>query len=89
MHTLTVWDKRSTNFNANAFVKTHGTNSINPTSENQALRLMGCMIHDPQVTRAVYDGPRGCLTWTQHSQDESCECDEDDSMGRKDYPYSC
>ena len=88
MHTVTVWNKRSTNFNTNAFVRTHGTNRTNPDSEAQALRLMGHMIHDPCVSRLVYDGPNGCLTWVQKQPDEPCDyCEYDDSDD--DYQYPC
>lgn len=84
MHTLTVWNKQSTNYDANEFVKVFGTNRIEIESEDEALRMMGSLIHNPTIDRIVFEGPKGHLTWVQHQRNESCECDCGDYLGDED-----
>jgi len=76
MHKITVWNKRSTNFDANAFVRVNGTNQIEIESENRALRLMGHLIHNPQIDKAILTTPKGRISWAQHRKDESPKCGE-------------
>jgi len=74
MNVLTVWNKTSTNFNANAFVRANGTDRQEVESEDSALRLMGRMIHSVEIDRAILETPKGRLTWEVHQQDEPKEC---------------
>lgn len=63
MHTLTVWNRESTNFNANAFVRANGTGRCPVETEVQALDLMSTTIHNPGIDRAVLESPNGRLPW--------------------------
>jgi len=80
MNIITVWNRKSTNFGTNAFVRANGTNRYEVESEDGALWIMGRMIHDASVDRAILETPRGRLTWEVHQQDEpeGCDCPECD-----------
>ncbi len=40
MYTVSVWNKQSPNFNANAFVRKNGTESFRFKTEEEAIRMM-------------------------------------------------
>lgn len=79
MYTITTWNKTSTNFDVNAFVKEHGTGSIQFKSEDAALQWMARMIDDKEIIKAKLVGPKGSLIWTNTCidngpDDEPCDC---------------
>lgn len=80
MYTVTVWNKTSTNFDANAFVNANGTDRVEVESRREALYLMVTLIHASIIDRAILEGPEGLLTWQQHHTptihppDEPCDC---------------
>ena len=82
MYIITIWNRKSTNFGANAFIGEHGTDTVRTESEYRALRLMGALINDPSTDRAILEGPNGCLTWLRYC-DDCCGCpgmDDEDNQ---------
>lgn len=75
MFILTIWDARSPNYGANSFVEARGTETTDVQTERDAMRLLGCVIRDEQIVRAVLETPTGCLTW-QRDKEEEFEYDE-------------
>lgn len=75
---VTIWNKGSTNYGANAFVKSHGTGNVKMTSEAAAIRYMSILTQDPLIDSVVINGPVGRLTWVRQDNevDGMCSCGE-------------
>ncbi len=76
MYKIIIWNSASTNFNQSEFVKTNGTSVFQARTRNEALRVMGSLIHNPSITKSILESPEGCLTWVRQLPNESCDCDE-------------
>jgi len=63
MYSIQIWHKKSTNFNANQFVKNNGTMTISCETAQEAMDLMHIMLIDSEVAKFVAETPRGILTW--------------------------
>lgn len=74
MFVLTIWDTRSSNYGANPFVEARGTESTTIQTERDAMRVLGCVICDTQIVRAVLETPTGCLTWQRDEEEELEHC---------------
>lgn len=75
MHIITIWNKTSLNYGANEFVRTNGTETVRVESEDVALRLMISLISCSEISKAILDGTKGCLTWEEHMGSPCNNCD--------------
>ncbi len=84
MYKITVWSRRSTNFDKNWFVKEFGTDTVEVESRTEAVGIFQNMISDSFTDKAVMDHPLGTLSWErrQKPQPEDCDnCREDGCSG--------
>lgn len=79
MYTLRIWNKKSTNFDKNSFVRHNGTDSTEINSQYEALARMSSLIHDPDIAKAVMGGPMGTLQWIQNPAYDPNLCNECDT----------
>lgn len=83
MFTIIIWDRTSPNFGQNMFAEQKGTNTICTMSEDEAMYAMARCIHNPNVDKAILDGPNGRMTWNQHQgvgeNCDYCSCEEEDN----------
>lgn len=78
MYVITMWNRRSTNFGKNSFVRQHGTDSFGIEVEANALACMMTAVRNPDIQSATMDGPTGTLSWTEKPlpmPDPADECD--------------
>lgn len=71
MYRITFWNRHSTNFEKNSFVRQHGTESFPVTIEANALSCMMLAVRNPAIQKATMTGPYGCLSWTK-TQPHTC-----------------
>ena len=84
MYKITVWSRRSTNFDKNWFVRKFGTDTVEVESRTEAVGIFQTMLSDKHVDKAVMDNPLGTLSWErrQEPQPEDCDnCREDGCSG--------
>ena len=74
MYTISAWSNTSPDFGANAFINANGTNTFSVDHRKAAMVMMGNIISDKRVDKAILDGPDGCLTWKRVSV-KTEECD--------------
>lgn len=67
MYQITFWNRNSTNFGKNSFVRLHGTESFNINIEANALACMVLAVKNPDIQSATMHGPTGCLSWTKNA----------------------
>lgn len=91
MITMKVWNRGSSNYDNNPFVREHGTESGQFDTEAEALAAMSSIINSPLIERAVIEGPKGRITWERDIAGCGCdasECDTceytDDCLGDDD-----
>ncbi|RLC82072.1 MAG: hypothetical protein DRJ03_19535 [Chloroflexi bacterium] len=75
MSLATVWNKESTNYGANPFVRKHGTSQFEVESEAQAMSLISEAVNNPAIDRLDLELATGKLTWVR-DQRPLCGCDE-------------
>jgi len=81
MFTITFWNRTSTNFGKNAFVRQHGTDTFGIAVEANALACMMTAVRNPDIESATMEGPQGTLSWTKNQPpvlDPADECDYND-----------
>lgn len=83
MVNATIWNKNSTNYDANPYVREHGTNSFRLQSDLHAMRFLRAVINNESIERLDLDLTNGHISWSRipSCKSESCEddCDSDDS----------
>ena len=87
MYKITLWNRHSTNFGKNSFVRLNGTESFDITIEANALACMMSAVRNPAIQGATMDGPYGCLSWTKNPPpvlDPVDECDYEEDSGECD-----
>lgn len=80
MYRITFWNRKSTNFGKNSFVRLNGTESFNIQVEANALACIMGAVRNPDIQSATMDGPQGTLSWTKNPPrilDAVDECDYD------------
>ena len=93
MYKITLWNRKSTNFGKNSFVRLNGTDTTNIQVEANALACMMIAIRNPDIQGATMDGPEGTLCWTKNQPpvlDPTDECDYDsEEFGCDDQDCDC
>jgi len=99
MYTITIWNKKSTNFDSNEFVRKNGTERINIESRAQAAYTMIELIGNEAIHKAILSGHSGRLIWERPLADDQeisqhygngCNCSkcrdcDDDECDEDDY----
>lgn len=88
MHTITIWSQASTNFDANAFVRSHGTETLQILSRQNAFMHVASLINDPCIIKVILKSDEGTLTWAKNPEHESCHFESDlydDEMNEFDF----
>ena len=78
MYRITFWNRTSTNFGKNSFVRHHGTDTFNIQIEANALACMMSAVRNPDIQSAMMEGVNGTLSWTKNQPpvlDLADECD--------------
>lgn len=75
MHIITIWNKTSSNYGANKFVRVHGTETVRVESEHVALRLIVSLINRSEISMVVLEGSKGYLTWKRHQDNPCNDCE--------------
>lgn len=65
MYRITLWNRNSTDFGKNSFVRLNGTDSFTIKVEANALACMMSAVRNPAIQRATMNGPQGTLSWTK------------------------
>jgi len=93
MYKITIWNRTSTNFNQNSFVRQHGTDSFNIVIEANALACMMTAVRSSDIQKATLEGPHGTLSWTKSQPpvlDPADECDyNNEEFGCDDQDCDC
>lgn len=76
MNTVTVWNRGSTNYAQNAFVRANGTDTAQFDTEAEALAAMNSVVNSSLIERAVVEGPKGRLTWERYIAGCGCDASE-------------
>lgn len=77
MNMVTVWDRNSTNYNQNEFVRHNGTDSFEINSEKEALKLISHAVSKESIESLEIVLSTGRIVWTRDDwlPDSICECD--------------
>lgn len=78
MSKVTIWNKASTNYNENEFVKENGTSEFEVENEKEELQLLIEAIHNPDIERLDIVSDVGQIFWIRScdSDDEMCQCSD-------------
>lgn len=76
MNIATVWNKRSTNYGANSFVRENGTGSVEFESTEQAMLMLSEAVRIKTVERLDLILAEGRITWVREHQCEICNCED-------------
>lgn len=93
MYKITFWNRSSTNFGQNSFVRRHGTDSFGIEIEANALACMMGAVRNPDIQQATMSGPQGTLTWSKTQPpatphfDPADECDYEYGDGKENFHY--
>jgi hypothetical protein len=74
MSKATVWNRDSTNYDSNEFVRQRGTDQFEVSSEDEALRLIIECVQNPAIERLELELEIGLITWERNSQPDDCDC---------------
>lgn len=78
MYTISIWNRGSANHGTNAFVKTHGTATVQMITESAAMQYVTHLTEDPLIDNIVVEGPLGRLTWQRNAvptvDEDVCDC---------------
>ena len=77
MVNATIWNKNSTNYDANPFVREHGTNSFELQSDLHAIRLLHAVINNKSIDRLDLELENGHLSWSRMPTLELGKCEDD------------
>lgn len=87
MRTATIWNSKSTNYEANSFVRVNGTESFEVGSQAQAIELLLESVFDESIKRLHLELEEGTIIWVRNPTSETCECEDcDECSDRWDFP---
>ncbi len=73
MYRITLWNRNSTNFGQNSFVRLNGTESFDIQVEANALACMMIAVRTSSIQGATMEGPGGTLSWQKTPAPTSIE----------------
>lgn len=91
MGMVRIWNTKSTNYNANSFVRENGTDSFEIDSEARAMRMLREAILSKDFERFELDLVGGRISWVRTHPDKKpqCNCGEQGCPGCAFGDYCC
>lgn len=78
MNTAKVWNRESSNYGENNFVKANGTGFMYLGDEDEAIRLITEAVANPDIQKLELSMTDGRIIWVRNAEDDGsyCECGE-------------